>query len=149
MWTKSPRLGIVYEHPEWFTPLFAALDARDVPYDRLDASAHRFDVDGAMPPWALVLNRMSPSAYLRAHGQAIVYAREFLRYLEASGVETINGADALALETSKVSQLLLLRRLGLRAPRTRVINHASQAAAAAGGLTFPVVVKPKRRRRPA
>jgi D-alanine-D-alanine ligase-like ATP-grasp enzyme len=143
METWRPRLGIVYEHPEWFTLLFAALDARGVPYDRIDVSAHRFDPAAtAGLPWTLALNRMSPSAYLRGHGQAIVYAREFLRYLEEAGVETINGADAFALETSKVSQLLLLRRLGLSAPRTRVINHAGQAAAAAEGLAFPVAVKP-------
>ena len=142
METWSPRLGIVYEHPEWFTPLFAALDARGVPYDRIDVSAHRFDPAAGSLPWTLVLNRMSPSAYLRGHGQAIVYAREFLRYLEEAGVETVNGADAFALETSKVAQLLLLRRLGLRAPRTRVINHASQAARAAEGLMFPVALKP-------
>lgn len=138
----SPRLGIVYEHPEWFVPLFAALDVRGVPFDRIDVSTHRFALDGAASPWALVLNRMSPSAHLRGHGQAIVYTREFLSNLEEAGVETINGAGAFALETSKVSQLLLLRRLGLRAPRTRVINHPSQAAAAAGGLEFPVAVKP-------
>ena len=142
MW--SPRLGIVYEHPEWFAPLFGALDEREVPYDRIDVSAHRFDPGAAAAglPWTLVLNRMSPSAYLRGHGQAIVYTREFLQYLEEAGIETINGSDAFALETSKVSQLLLLRRLGLRAPRTRVINHTSQAAAAAEGLAFPVAVKP-------
>lgn len=136
------RLGIVYEHPEWFTPLFAALEARDVPYDRIDLSAHWFDPGADAPPWTLVLNRMSPSAHLRGHGQAIVYAREFLRYLEAAGIETINGTDAFGLETSKVSQLLLLRRLGLRAPRTRVINHPRGATAAADGLAFPVAVKP-------
>ena len=142
METGSSRLGIVYEHPEWFAPLFAALDAREVPVDRIDVSSHQFALDGAPPPWTLVLNRMSPSAHLRGHGQAIVYTREFLRYLEEAGVETINGADAFTLETSKVSQLLLLRRLGLRAPRTRVIDHPSQAAAAAEGLEFPVAVKP-------
>lgn len=142
MATGSPRLGIVYEHPEWFAPLFAALDVREVPFDRIDVSTHRFALDGAAPPWTLVLNRMSPSAHLRGHGQAIVYTRELLRTLEEAGVETVNGAGAFALETSKVSQLLLVRRLGLRAPRTRVINHASQAAAAAGGLVFPVAVKP-------
>ena len=142
METGGPRLGIVYEHPEWFAPLFAALDARGVPYDRIDVSTHRFDPGGTPPPWTLVLNRMSPSAHLRGHGQAIVYAREFLRYLEEAGVETINGADAFALETSKVSQQLLLRRLGLLAPRTRVINHPSQAAGAADGFVFPVAVKP-------
>jgi hypothetical protein len=141
MAAPSGFLGIVYEHPEWFAPLFAALDARGVAYEPVDVSAHRFDPAGILP-WTLVLNRMSPSAHLRGHGQAIVYAREFLRYLEASGVETVNGAAAFALETSKVSQLLLLRRLGLRAPRTRVINHAREAAAAARGLAFPVAVKP-------
>lgn len=142
MRTPGPRLGIVYEHPEWFAPLFAELDRRGVPYDRIDVSAHAFDPGVREVPWTLVLNRMSPSAYLRGHGQTIVYAREFLRYLEASGVDVVNGADAFAFETSKVTQLLLLRRLGLPAPRTRVINHPDQAPRAADSLAFPVAVKP-------
>ncbi len=93
-------------------------------------------------PWTLVLNRMSPSAYLRGHGQAIGYTKEFLQYLEVNGVDVVNGAKAFALETSKVSQLLMLQRLGLRAPRSRVINDPAQAPRAATGLTFPVIVKP-------
>ncbi len=28
-------LAILYEHPQWFTPLFAALDRRGVAYDTL------------------------------------------------------------------------------------------------------------------
>ncbi len=142
MRASEPRLGVVYEHPEWFVPLFAELEHRGLPYDRIDVSAHAFDPAVRDLPWTLVLNRMSPSAYLRGHGQAIIYAREFLRYLEATGVDVVNGADAFALETSKVSQLLLLGRLGLPAPRARAINHPSQAPAAAEGLTFPVAVKP-------
>jgi hypothetical protein len=142
MRTAEPRLGVVYEHPEWFAPLFAELDRRGLPYDRIDLSAHAFDPGAREVPWTIVLNRMSPSAYLRGHGQAIIYAREFLRYLEAAGVDVVNGADAFALETSKVAQLLLLGRLGLPAPRTRVINHPGQAPAAAEGLAFPVAVKP-------
>jgi hypothetical protein len=85
---------------------------------------------------------MSPSAYLRGHGQAITYAREFLRYLEGVGADVVNGSDAFALETSKVAQYLLLRRLNLRVPRARVINDPSQAPTAAIGLSFPVIVKP-------
>ncbi len=142
MRTALPCLGIVYEHPEWFAPLFAELDRRGVPYDRIDVTAHTFDPAVREIPWTIVLNRMSPSAYLRGHGQAIIYAREFLRYLQAAGADVVNGADAFALETSKVTQLLLLERLGLPAPRTRVINHPSQAPAAGEGLAFPVAVKP-------
>lgn len=142
MRTPGPRLGIVYEHPEWFAPLFAELDRRGIPYDRIDVSAYAFDPEAREVPWTLVLNRLSPSAYLRGHRQTIVCGREFLRYLEASGADVVNGAEAFAFETSKVTQLLLLRRLGLAAPRTRVINDRYQALRAAAGLTFPVAVKP-------
>ena len=45
------------------------------------------------------------------------------------------------METSKARQLTLLESLGLPYPASRVINHANQAAAAAEGLRFPVVVK--------
>ncbi len=142
MMPHAPRLGVLYEHPEWFVPLFAELDRRGLPHDRVDVSAHRFDPAVREISWTLVLNRMSPSAYLRGHGQAIAYTREFLCYLAANGVDVVNGADAFALETSKVSQLLLLQRLRLRAPCARVINDPSQALRAAEGLTFPVIVKP-------
>jgi hypothetical protein len=139
---KAPRLGVVYEHPVWFAPLFAELDRRSIPYDRIDLSAHVFDPDLRPIPWSLVLNRLSPSAYVRGHVQTLTYGREFLRYLEAAGVDVVNGSEAFALETSKVAQYLLLRRLKFGVPRARVINHASQAAAAAEGLGFPVIVKP-------
>lgn len=142
MEAHEPRLGVVYEHPEWFAPLFTELDRRGTAYDKVDLGAHRFDPASGDIPWTIVLNRMSPSAYLRGHGHAIAYTGEFLGYLEFAGVDVVNGSAAFALETSKVAQLLLLRRLGLPAPRTRVINHASQAPAAADGFAFPVIVKP-------
>jgi alkanesulfonate monooxygenase SsuD/methylene tetrahydromethanopterin reductase-like flavin-dependent oxidoreductase (luciferase family) len=40
---NRPSLGIWYEHPDWFRPLFAALEARGVPYDRTDARGHWHD----------------------------------------------------------------------------------------------------------
>src|ERR671910_682804 len=86
----APQLGIYYEPPEWFKPLFAELDRRGVPYERLVAHRHHFDPAMRECRFALVVNRMSPSAYTRA----------------------------------------------------RVINHPTQAPAAAAGLTFPVIVKP-------
>lgn len=142
MRSREPRLGIVYEHPQWFAPLFAELDRRGVAYDRIDVSQHTFDPLTDAVPWTIALNRMSPSAHTRGHGNAIPYTRELLRFLESKDVDVVNGSRAFALETSKVAQVTLLQSLGLRTPRSRVINHASQAIAAADGLTFPIVVKP-------
>ncbi|TMI81512.1 MAG: hypothetical protein E6H03_06910, partial [Bacillati bacterium ANGP1] len=101
MRTQEHRIGVVYEHPEWFGPLFAEMDRRGLPYDRIDVSAHAFDPERRDVPWSLVLNRMSPSAYLRGHGQAIAYTHELLRYLESTGADVVNGTAAFALETSK------------------------------------------------
>src|SRR5258708_7241212 len=85
---------------------------------------------------------MSPSAFLRGHGNAIFFVREFLRHMEEIGVEVLNGSRAYAVETSKALQLGIFERLGLAYPRARVINHPAEAVAAAQGLTYPVIVKP-------
>lgn len=138
----SPRtIAVFHEHPDWFRPLFAALERRALPYEKLDAAAHRFDPSELSVPWSLVFNRASPSAYLRNHGQSIHYTLHWLRHLDRLGVPTVNGAAAYALELSKANQLDLLRELGLPFPRSRVINHASQALDAAEGLRYPVLVK--------
>ncbi|MBI4280171.1 MAG: hypothetical protein HY660_17095 [Armatimonadetes bacterium] len=136
------RLGILYEHPEWFAPLFSELERRRVQYDHIHVGAHSFDPRARTVPYDLVVNRMSPSAYLRGHGHAIFYVRDYLAYLEGLGMPVVNGYEAYSLEVSKARQLALLERLGLRAPRARVINHPSQVPDAARDLAFPVVIKP-------
>jgi hypothetical protein len=142
MSTTVPRLGILYEHPQWFAPLFAELDRRRVPYERIHAADLAFDPASRQAPYDLVVNRMSPSAYMRGHGHAIFASLAYLRWLDAVGVPVVNGATAFALELSKAAQITLLADLGLPHPRTQVVNTAAQAVRAARALTFPVLVKP-------
>lgn len=139
---RAARLAIYYEHPEWFKPLFAELERRGIAYDRLLAHEHAFDPAVRESPYALIVNRMSPSAFKREHTQAIFSTLPYLAYLKEIGANVLNGYDAYVYEFSKARQLSLFERLGLRYPRARVINHPSQAPAAAEGLTFPVVIKP-------
>lgn len=135
-------IGIYHEHPDWFRPLFDELDRRGTRYERIDARRHSYAIDGSDDAaFAVVLNRMSPSAYLRGAGHSILYTQNYLTHLEELGVRVINGTQAFRLETSKAQQLTLLRSLGLPYPAARVINHGSEAPSAADGLRFPVVVK--------
>lgn len=138
----DPRLGIYYEHPDWYRPLFQELDRRGVPYDALHADDHSYDPAEASSPYAVLVNRMSPSAYIRGRGDLTFYTLQYLAHLERLGVRVINGYNAWRTEISKAYQLSLLERLGLPYPRARAIHHPRQAAAAADGLRFPVVVKP-------
>jgi biotin carboxylase len=135
-------LGIYYEHPDWFRPLFNELDRRGVPYTKLHADTHSFDPGDSTSPYAVVFNRMSPSAYTRGRGHLTFYTSQFLAHLDRLGVRVINGTAAWRTEISKAYQLTVLERLGLPYPKARVIHHPSQAADAADGLRFPVVVKP-------
>jgi glutathione synthase/RimK-type ligase-like ATP-grasp enzyme len=135
-------VGILYEHPEWFKLLFAELERREVPFQPLQVDAHDFDPALRESPYSLIVNRVSPSSYLRDHAASILYTRQVLAYLRDLGVPVVNGYDAFTLETSKALQLLLLERLGLPYPRARVVNHPSRLLSAAEGLTYPVIVKP-------
>ena len=135
-------LAIFYEHPLWFEPLFAEFERRGVAYERLLAYEHHYDPAQRRSPYALVINRMSPSAHTRGHADAISYTLQYMSYLKEIGANVLNGYDAYVYEFSKARQISLLHRLGLPYPRARVINHPSQAPAAAEGLTFPVIVKP-------
>ena len=134
-------IAIYHEHPDWFKPLFGELDRRGIPYVRLDASAHVFDPSEDDVPYSLVVNRASPSAYLRGHRQSTFHTLHWLRHLERIGIPVVNGAKVYSFELSKASQLDLLEELGLPYPRSRAINHASLAVEAASGLRYPVLVK--------
>jgi glutathione synthase/RimK-type ligase-like ATP-grasp enzyme len=134
-------IGIYYEHPEWFKPLFAELDRRGVPYEKIDAAHHLFDPSEPESRYGLVINRMSSSAYLRGHGQGIFHTAGFLTHLERLGVRVINGTVASGIETNKARQLDLLAGLGLKFPKSRVVNHVSRIPDAARELRFPLVVK--------
>jgi glutathione synthase/RimK-type ligase-like ATP-grasp enzyme len=135
-------IAVLYEHPEWFKPLFAELDRRGVRYDALHAARHVYDPDERDVPYGLVVNRMSPSAWRRGHGHAIFHTLHYLGYLDEVGANVLNGLTAFQIEISKARQCALFARLGLPHPRARVIADPAQAPGAAEGLEFPVLVKP-------
>ncbi|MFD3000364.1 RimK family alpha-L-glutamate ligase [Pontibacter toksunensis] len=140
-YSSDRPIAIFHEHPDWFRPLFNELDARGIPYERLNAAEHTYDPAQIELPYSLFFNRMSPSAYLRNNEQGIFYTLGLLAQLEARGIPVVNGYKAFQYETSKALQITLLERLGLPYPKARVINHPSQAVKAAEGLRYPVVVK--------
>lgn len=138
----SHPIGIIYEHPQWFAPLFAELDRRGVDYVSIDASKAEFDPESAERQYRLVVNRMSPSAWTRGNGKAISKTLEYVRNLEGTGTPVINGSRAFEYEISKIRQLDLLADLGVRFPAGRAIRDVSEVVNASEGLQFPVLVKP-------
>ncbi len=138
--SMTADLTILYEHPAWFVPLFAALDRRGVRYQALHLSDHRFDPGDPVPPSPVVLSRVAMSSFLREGEHGIFYAEALFAHWAACGARVING-DVIAIDRSKARQMSLIAGLGLGIPRTRVVHRAADLMAAAAEIGFPLIVK--------
>jgi len=139
---RRADLAVLYEHPQWFAAIFAELERREIRFDKIFIPQHFYEVSGKEPGFKILFNRMSPSAHSRERGSGIFHTLAYLEHLELQGVRVINGSKAFRYEISKAAQHSLLKSLGLRYLPSRVIHSVDQAAAAAEGLRYPIIVKP-------
>ena len=134
-------LAVLFEHPEWQKPLWAALERRGVRYSAIDLKRAAFDPD-ILPEAALYFNQASPSAYVRGNTRAVPLALSLMRSLELGGARVLNGSRAFLLELSKSAQTALLRKLEIPHPRSLVFNDPEAALAQwTGG--WPALLKPE------
>ena len=141
MSSPSAQLAILYEHPQWFQPLFAALERRGLPYLPIQLSGHSFDPASREAPAPLILSRVAQSSFLREPEHPIFYAEALLDHWQRRGARIINGAEVLAIDSSKARQLALVTSLGYAIPETRVVHRTRDLLACAKGMTFPLLVK--------
>jgi glutathione synthase/RimK-type ligase-like ATP-grasp enzyme len=134
-------LVVLFEHPEWQKPLFAALERRCVRFAKYDLKRGAFDP--VTPPEApLYFNQASPSAYVRGNTRAVPFALALMRSLELGGARVLNGTRAFALELSKSAQAALMHRLGVAHPRSMAFNDI-ETALACWGDCWPALIKPE------
>jgi glutathione synthase/RimK-type ligase-like ATP-grasp enzyme len=134
-------LVVLFEHPEWQKPLWAALERRGVHYAALDLKRAAFHPDAA-PQAPLYFNQASPSAYVRGNTRAVPLALSLMRALEQAGARVLNGSRAFLLEISKSAQTALLRSLGIPHPRALAFNDGD-AALEQWTLGWPALLKPE------
>lgn len=137
----SAQLAVLYEHPQWFQPLFAALERRSIHYLPIQLSGHSFAPTSREAPAPLILSRVAQSSFLREPEHPIFYAGALLDHWERLGARVINGAEVLAIDSSKARQLSLIASLGYAIPETRIVHRVRDLIAATQGMTFPLLVK--------
>lgn len=137
----KPDLVVLFEHPEWQKPLFAALEQRGIAYERFDLKRAAFS-NVESPEATLYFNQASPSAYVRGNTRAVPLALAYLRTLDRLGARVLNGADVFALELSKSAQATLLRTLGIDTPWSITFNDVAALRAYADKIRWPAILKP-------
>lgn len=137
----TSSLAVLYEHPRWFEPLFAALERRGLAAVKVDARSLVFDPASPTLPAELIFNRVAMSAPQRDREHGIFHAMAALDHWRRRGATIINGPDVMATDASKARQLSLIEALGLATPRTRVIHRLKELREAARAIGFPLLVK--------
>jgi glutathione synthase/RimK-type ligase-like ATP-grasp enzyme len=138
---RSNDLVVLYEHPEWQKPLFAALERRGIAYTPYDLKHAAFS-NVESPRARLYFNQASPSAYVRGNSRAVPLALAYMRTLERLGARVLNGADVFALELSKSAQATLLRTLRVDTPWSITFNEVGALRAYADRIRWPAMLKP-------
>jgi glutathione synthase/RimK-type ligase-like ATP-grasp enzyme len=139
--SETVDLVVLYEHPEWQKPLFAALERRRVRYAACNLTRAAFSNVEA-PIARVYFNQASPSAYVRGNTRAVPLALAYMRTLERLGARVLNGAEVFALELSKSAQATLLRTLGIDTPWSITFNDVSALRPYADRITWPAMLKP-------
>ena len=134
-------LAVLYEHPSWQEPLFQALEDRGLSYAAVDLKSATLS-DRDRPEAPLYLNQASPSAYTRDNTRAVPFALAVIEDLEARGVPVLNGSRPFRLELSKMTQVGLMRELGVDHPRTWAFNDVAALRERRAELSFPALIKP-------
>jgi len=134
-------LVVLFEHPEWQKPLWAALEQRGVRYAPFDLKRAAFNPD-AVPEAPLYFNQASPSAYVRGNARAVPLALSLMRALEMAGARVLNGSKAFLLEISKSAQAALFQKLWIPHPRSLAFNDPD-AALELWDAGWPALLKPE------
>jgi hypothetical protein len=135
-----PDLAVLYEHPSWFEPLFAALERRGVDHVKVPLGDHGFDL-AAPPPAPVVLSRVAMSGFLREPEHPIFYAAALLDHWRRGGAMVLNGPEVIAIDSSKARQLSLIAALGFAIPASRVVHRVADLLSTAEGMAYPLLVK--------
>ena len=135
------EVAILYEHPQWFLPLFAALERQGLPFVPIQLAGHGFDPSSRDVPAPLILSRVAQSSFLREPEHPIFYAEALLDHWARLGARVINGAEVLAIDSSKARQLSVIAGLGYAVPKTHVVHRTRDLLDAVECLAFPLLVK--------
>ncbi|MBX7113916.1 MAG: hypothetical protein K1X64_06225 [Myxococcaceae bacterium] len=137
----SIPLVVLFEHPSWQEPLFAALREAKVAFEPFDLKSACFGGHD-VPQAQLYFNQASPSSYVRGNARSVPFALAFMENLELAGARVLNGSRPFALELSKSTQVALMQKLGIPHPRSFIFNDPKALRARESELTFPAILKP-------
>jgi glutathione synthase/RimK-type ligase-like ATP-grasp enzyme len=138
-----PIIHVLYENPDWLPPLVEGLEAEGFTVELHELDGGLID-PSSPPPEGIWINRISPSSHTRGHHGSVGLTRDFLLWLESWGRQVINGSRAYEVEMSKLRQDMILRKHGIRTPRTMLVIGEEAMLEAAATFDGPFITKHNR-----
>ena len=136
-----PRVAILYDSLVWSQQeLKRQFEERGIPVGLFDVDKLP-EVDGYFKDYALVLNRVYPSAPDRGKPHVLPKTLYIVRVLEEQGIPVINNYNATKADFSKYESHKMMAEAGIPTPRTCLVENLSGARAFIEEVGLPVVIK--------
>ena len=136
------KIGFLYEHPTWSQDLLQCFRQNGCGIVEVNVADTAFATDRAAFDFDLCVNRVNMMPSEGRSPEVAAHTLHLLHWLEATGVEVINGARAHFVGASKAVQNGLFQRLGLGFPKSVAIYRTGDVVQAAEQVGYPVIVKP-------
>ena len=142
---KKP-IGVFYEHPLEYNPLFATLNNRNIPISPINPAQPDFTLKNGETQYSLIYNDLtSPLGFPRS-SKTISHLLAFTKNLELNNhrwaqSSIINGSVAIETFSDRTRQLSVFASLDLATPKTRIVNNLERLISILPEFTFPLLVK--------
>jgi len=118
---------ILHDNKKWIVELKKHLDENKLEYkewfiDDESSVLENLDLDG-VPPEGIFYNRVSASSHTRGARYSLEDSRALVEWLGSHNRRVINGRGTFNLETSKISQYLALKKVGVKTPETYIATN--------------------------
>ena len=136
------KIGFLYEHPSWSKGLIDCFVQNGCEVVPINVAEAAFETNRSAFGFDLCVNRVNMMPSEGRSPAVAAHTLHLLNWLEATGVQVINGSRAHFVGASKTVQNGIFEKLGLDYPRSVAIYRPSDARDAAARIGFPVIVKP-------
>lgn len=118
---------ILHDNKKWLVELKKHLEENKLEYKEwfIDDESNvleNLDLSG-VPPEGVYYNRVSASSHTRGARFSLENSRALVEWLESHNRRIVNGSGTFNLETSKISQYLALKRVGVKTPKTYIATN--------------------------
>ncbi len=136
------KIALLYEHPTWSNSLIQTFQSNGIYLKLVNVADLSFHTDKNRPDFNFAVNRINIMPSSGRNSSIVFHTLHYLNWLEAMGVNIVNGSHAHLVGASKAIQNGIFSKLELHCPQAVAVYRTQDILKAAEAIGFPLIIKP-------